>query len=246
MNNPHYELQRPQTRGHFEDPHCELFGEQAGVVKAILFTHMGLVTDSALEFIREAQHDPLFQRHEGKKALNDLRREVFAADNRICRFMGADIDFYEEIKEKFYETTADLMTRYRLLVENHIFSRTDKYARALSYGTIMNSYISCCSMWADEVIFNYFGALIRKDRTFEIGTALRPYYHKLCANQFRVFTKRFSHIYEKRKELEETVDTRNLERLMFECAASILDTDRLKAIALEVQTRYTPQTPIIA
>lgn len=246
MSNPHYQLQRPRTRGNLEDPQCELFGREAGAVKAILFVHMGLVTDSALEFIREAAKDPLFQRHKGKKLLNDLRRMVFEADNRICRFMGGDIDFYEEVKEEFYKTQADLLTRYRLLVENRIMSTSAEYATALAYGTIMNSYIQCCSTWADEVIFCFFGSIVRMgDRTLTIGTGLRNYYMKLTANQFRHFTKQFAYIYEVRKALHQEVDVKNLRQLMFECGCAILDTDRLKAIALKVQERYTPLTPVM-
>lgn len=246
MSNPHYQLQRPQTRGVWEDPHGEIFGREAGTVKVILFVHMGLVTDTALDFIREAAKDPLFQRHKGKKLLNDLRRTVFEADNRICRFMGGDIDYYEEVKGEFYKTQADLITRYRLMVENAILSTATEYATALAYGCIMNSYIACCSVWADEVIFKVFGAVVRMGgRTITIGTALRNYYQRLTTNQFRRFTPAFSAVYEARPALKQEVESRGLQAVMSECAAAILDTDRLKAIALEVQERYTPLTPVM-
>lgn len=123
----------------------------------LLFVYLGITTDACLEAVREFRKIPLFQRHEGKRRLNQLRDALVAADNRICSVARSEeyVDYLEDVKSAFVGPIEADIAKYRYTVAN-IVGRTEfPYIEAYAYGVVAQSIAHLTAQFEEESVFGY-------------------------------------------------------------------------------------------
>lgn len=208
-------------------------------VGTIMYVFMGITLDATLEAIRELRKIPEFQRHEGKRAVNNLYKLVRECDDRMCRLIGdEDLDWLENTKEIFIgEVEADLM-KYRISVNNIVNKSGYEGASSYAYAVVARSLARITSEWEEECIFGQLGRqAIVGDQLMQTANAAKGYYRLYGTLQIDSAMAPFDRIYDRNKELNKVVkagnDVQNINTGAKIIVGKILDCDRILEIAKE-------------
>lgn len=208
-------------------------------VGTIMYVFMGITLDATLEAIRELRKMPEFQRHEGKRAVNNLYKLVRECDDRMCRLIGdEDLDWLENTKEIFIsEVEADLM-KYRISVNNIVNKCGYEGASSYAYAVVARSLARITSDWEEECIFGQLGKqAIVGDQVMQTANAAKGYYRLYGTLQIDNAMAPFDRIYERNKRLNENVkagnDVKNIDTGAKIIVGKILDCERILEIAKE-------------
>lgn len=177
----------------------------------LLFVYLGMTTDACLEAVREFRKIPMFQRHEGKRRLNQLRDALVSADNRMCSVARSEeyVDYLEDVKSAFMGPIEADLAKYRYTVAN-IVGRTEfPYTEAYAYGVVAQSIARVTAECEEEFVFGYLSkpylldgevfristdklALFRRYGTKDLETAIAR-----CTELFAKDTRINAHLPEK-------------------------------------------------
>lgn len=173
-------------------------------IGTMMYVYMGLTIDATLEAIRELRKVPEFQRHEGKKAVNNLHKLAVECDDRMCRLVGdKDLAWLEDTKEIFLSEVGPDLMRYRISVNNIVNKCGYHGATSYSYAVIARSLAKITSEWEEDIIFNNLGKqAIVGGQIMQTANASKGYYRLFGTQQFDNAFVPLDRIYERDKNLQ--------------------------------------------
>lgn len=166
----------------------------------LLFVYLGITTDACLEAVREFRKIPMFQRHEGKRRLNQLRDALVAADNRMCSVARSPeyVDYLEDVKSAFMGPIETDITKYRYTVAN-IVGRTEfPYTEAYAYGVVAQSIARITAEFEEEAVFGYLSKpYMLGDSVFRISTDKLALFRRYGTKDLETALARCTELFEK-------------------------------------------------
>lgn len=233
-------LPRPRTLGNPNETN-KLF--RVPGLGTVMYVYMGLTLDATLEAIRELRKVPEFQRHEGKRAVNNLYKLVCECDDRMCRLVGDDeLGWLERTKDIFAaEVEADLL-KYRMSVNNIVNKCGYHGATSYAYAVIARSLARITSEWEEETVFNKFGATALDGLYIkQTENASKGYYRLFGTLQIDKAMQPLDRIYERdpnlRLNIKATPDVQNINNGARIICDRVLDWERIVTIGNEQQAK---------
>ncbi len=176
---------------------------------SLFYVLAGLATDSFLEAVRELRQVPDFQRHEGKKALNNVYDKALALDNRLCALAtdNAQLEWLERAKDRFYgeELKLDIF-RYHSTVKSIIGRTAYPYAESYASAVIARSLATIAAEWQEDVVFAQFGSVITTgSNTMVTPTEPLARYRLYSTRPLVTAWKGLDKVYARSPELQENI-----------------------------------------